>query len=189
TRDVDEPRRGVTTNLSDRAVRPDRLRIVLTPLIRDRRVEPERPDAQPRVEAHGVALFVHRRVAPGEPLPRVVGTERQPAGRQEADGADVPYEAPGIVVRHAVRMEPREHRLEVQLLERGDLRAHDDREVLAAIRSGTRQRAVPTGQLILDVDPREVILDIGGERRVEVYTREVPVGVVDLVVRDRAERL
>ena len=87
-------------------------------------------------------------------------------------------------------MEPREHRLQVQPLERRELGAFDDGEVLTAVRSYLCVGLpVTTGQRILDVHPRKVVLDVRRERRVEVQAREVTVGVVDLVVRDGRERL
>src|SRR5207245_1156422 len=48
---------------------------------------------------------------------------------------------------------------------------------------------VTAGELILDVDPRQVVLEVRREESVEIQASEVTVRVVDLVVRDGAEGL
>src|SRR5262249_32448738 len=76
-----------------------------------------------------------------------------------------------------------------QPLNRRELGADYERIVLAAVGPGVRQRSVPSGQLVLDDHVGEVVLDVRREGRVQVQAREVTVGVVHLVVGDRAERL
>src|SRR4029453_8314959 len=62
---VEQPRRRLAGDLTDTPVGFLRLRLVATPLIRDRRVQTERPDAPAGVETDRVAPFVQRRVAAG----------------------------------------------------------------------------------------------------------------------------
>jgi hypothetical protein len=84
-----------------------------------------------------------------------------------------------------------EQRLEVEPLGGRELRAEDDRPVLAA--SLLRRRghtAVGPGQLILDDDVGEVGLDVRRERGDRRHAGEITVGVLrELVLRKRIERL
>src|SRR5262249_62413093 len=59
---VEQPRRRVTIHLADRTVGALRLRVVVTPLVRDRGVEPEGAHAPASVETDRVPLLVIGRV-------------------------------------------------------------------------------------------------------------------------------
>src|SRR5262249_33597682 len=146
------------------------LRVVGAPLIRDRRVEAEPAYAPPRIETDRVALLVHRRVAGGG-APEAGGggrggAERDPGERaravhRAADRTTIGRVAARTGRSHAIGVEPREHRLQVQALGRCPLQAFDDREVLTAVRSYLCVGLpVATGQLVLDVHPRNVVLDL-----------------------------
>src|SRR5262249_9442283 len=151
--------------------------------------------APPRVETDRVALFVIRRVtcsrgAQGPTHARIrLTTVRNPAVHRAAGQSLLEGVAPSGAGRGAIGVEPRENRLHVQPFERRELWADDERVVLTAVGPSGRQRSVPSGQLVLDVHPGKVILDIRRKGRVQVQPREVAVRVVHLVVGNRAERL
>src|SRR5262249_34309996 len=156
--------------LADRAIRPDRLGLVATPLIGDRRIETEGADTPPRIETHSPPALVIRCVTGWS-----TATGRAGAVHRATDRANVGRVAPRGAGRQTVSIEVRDHRLEVEALERRELRALDQRPVLAAVGAGRRGGPVAARELILHVHPRQVVLDVRRERRVEVQAREVTV--------------
>src|SRR5207249_5959082 len=130
---IEEPGRGVTLDTPDRTVRSVRLRVVLTPLVGKRGVETEGPDAPARVQTDRVTFFVHRGVAAREGVGGGVVAERQGAVHRATYRAAIHRVTPRRTGRHTVRVEPREHRLQIQPFERRELRADDERIVLAAV--------------------------------------------------------
>ena len=96
---------------------------------------------------------------------------------------------PGATGRHAIGVEPREQRFQVEPLERRDLGAHDHRVVLAASRLGRADAAVRSRELVLDDDIGQVGLEVRRERRDGRHAGKVAVRVNNLVVGEPAEGL
>src|SRR5262249_18427511 len=135
---VEQPGRRVAANLAGRSVVSEGLGVVVTPLIRNRRVQAEGTDTPPRIQTERVALLVIARVpalgvdGAGGSRPGYRGQTVHWAAGALGTGArrtNVERVAARRARRQPVGVEPREHRLQVQPLERCELGAEDERVV------------------------------------------------------------
>src|SRR5262249_28068839 len=125
--DVEQPGRRCASDFADRAIRSLRLGLVATPLIGDRRIEAEGPDTPPSVETRRPPVLVIRCVTGGS------------ATANRAHGVHRTTDCPnvgGVAPRagrggQTVSVKVRDHRLQIQTLERCELRALNDCPVLA----------------------------------------------------------
>src|SRR6185436_20037072 len=131
--------------------------VTVAELVVEGRVQRERSRAPARVDTDRVPALCsrsHRTLRVGD------GPPRRGAGR-------------------AVSVEVRVQRLDVEPLERRDLGADDDREVITAPVGGGASQPVAPRDLVLDLNVRERQVEVRRERRPRRDTREVAVGVRD----------
>src|SRR5207245_2871875 len=185
TADVDDPGADVGLDAPDRAVRPHRLVVTVPPLVHERRIEAEGARAPAHVDPDRVAVLLVGRVARG-------GTAAERRRRVGAARTDEPTIDDGVsrgAGRQAIDVEIRVQRLDVESLERRDLRADGNRPVLAAARARRRVRPVTARELVLDDDVSEVDADVWVKLRNRRQSREIAVGVDDFVVGQGAPGL
>ena len=109
-----------------------------------------------------MAVFVTRRVAGRVATTLGPGAVHSTAiSASGADRADVGRVASGREAGHAVGVEPRVERLEVQSLHQVDLGTQDERVVLAAARPGRGDAAIATRELVFDDDEGRMVMIVG----------------------------